>query len=476
MSLVDRTAGFLERHLSRRSFLVRGTFAATALAVAPTRYVLEPGTAYEALCGGSCGSPNCSCGSNCCEGFSTFCCTINNDYNYCPDGTIVGGWWAAADSSFCGYGTRYYLDCNGLCHCDTGCGDYYSNGGTFCDFGCDGRTCRCEGDNCDNWVESCFQFRYGQCNTDVGCTGRIVCRIVSCVEPWKLDLGCGSSYMWDSFTAEMSAPCNTTVPAPPPPPPPPPPVCDSSATRCETVALASPPRGGGYWMATSYGKVLPFGAAEPHGSVAEASLRGPVVAMASSPSGSGYWLAAANGSVYNFGDAAFHGSAVHDQLGGPVTAMAPLPDGLGYWLVTSDGRIYAYGKAGHHGSLAGKASLRVLGIESTATGGGYWLLDEQGGVHPFGDAVSYGEPSGQHPAHPVVAIRRSHKGHGYFLLGSRGALWAYGDALDEGGPYGRLGTWDAVGVALSGGQGYWVTTADARIYSYGGAVSHGSAG
>jgi hypothetical protein len=471
MTIVERSSRFLERHLSRRSFLVRGTFAATALAVTPKRYVLEPGTAYDAFCGEpQCGNPNCGCGSTCCQGFSTFCCTINGGYNYCPDGSIVGGWWAAADSSLCGYGTRYYLDCNGVCHCDTGCGNYYSNGGTFCDFGCDGLDCRCQGGNCNNWVESCFQFRYGQCNTDVGCTGRIICRIVSCVEPWKLDFDCGSSYMWDSGTAEMNAPCNTSVPKAPPPP------CDSTLTRCETIGIASPARGGGYWLATGFGKVLRFGGVALHGDVSDRKLSAPIVAIEALPAGGGYWLAGAKGSVFNFGEAKFHGSAVHRQLPAPITAMASTPTGLGYWLVTAAGNVYPFGDAAFHGSLAHSVlHSPISSIESSATGKGYWLLQEDGAIYHFGDAAAYGSPAHQHPAYPVIGIQRSRRGLGYFVLGSRGAVWAYGDALMAGQPYGHLGRWDSVGIELSGGKGYWVTTADGGVFAYGGAKFYGEA-
>lgn len=471
MTVIERGSRFLEKHLSRRSFLVRGTFAATALAVTPKRYVLQPGTAYEAFCGESqCGNANCSCGSACCEGFTTFCCTINGGHNYCPEGSVVGGWWAAADSSYCGNGTRYYLDCNGVCHCDTGCGDYYSNGDTFCDSGCDGLDCNCQGDNCDNWVRGCFQFRYGQCNTNVGCTGRIICRMVSCVEPWKLDFDCGSSYMWDSGTAEMNAPCNTSVPKPPPRP------CDSGSTRCETVAIASPEKGGGYFLATSFGKVIPFGSLRSHGDATGRHLAGPIVAMEATPAGDGYWLVGSNGSVFTFGAAKFRGAAVHEDLPAPITGMALTPNGKGYWLVTRLGNVYSYGDAKFHGSLAPhRPATRITGMAANSTGSGYWLLEESGEIHTFGDAKFHGSPYARRPANPVIAIRRSHKGYGYFVLGDRGTVWAYGDATPKGDPYGLLGHWDTVGLALSGSEGYWVTTADGGIFAYGGAESHGSA-
>jgi hypothetical protein len=471
MTVVEHASRFLEKHLSRRSFLVRGTFAATALAVTPKRYVLEPGTAYEAFCGEpQCGNANCSCGSACCEGFSTFCCTINNGYNYCPEGSVVGGWWAAADSTFCGNGTRYYIDCNGVCHCDTGCGDYYMNGDTFCDFGCDGLDCKCQGDNCDNWVESCFQFRYGQCNTDVGCTGRIICRMVSCVAPWKLDFDCGSSYMWDSGTAEMNAPCNTSVPEPPPPP------CDSSSTRCETVAIASPEQGSGYFLATSYGKVIPFGSMKSYGDLTDRHLAAPIVAMETTSTGDGYWLLSSNGGLFRFGEARlFPGSAAHEDLQPPIAAIALTPSGKGYWLVTQLGHVYPYGDAESHGSLAHRPATRITGMAGTSTGSGYWLLEESGEIHTFGDAANHGSPYASRPKNPVIAIRRSRKGAGYYVLGDRGNVWPYGDATHAGDPYAHLGYWDTVGLALNPGEGYWVTTADGGIFSYGGATSHGSA-
>jgi hypothetical protein len=465
VTLVEKSSRFLERHLSRRSFLVRGTFAASALAVTPKRYVLQSGTAYEAFCGeAQCGSSNCSCGSTCCQGYSTFCCTINGGQNFCPEGSVIGGWWAAADSSFCGNGTRYYLDCNARCHCDAGCGSYYSNGGTFCEPGCDGLTCRCEADNCDNWVEGCFQFRYGQCNTDVGCTGRIICRIVSCVEPWKLGVDCGTSYIWDSGTAEMNAPCNTAVP------------CDSSSTKCETVAIASPPKGGGYWLVTSYGKVLHFGGAKGHGDLVGRRLAAPIVTMQSTATGLGYWLVSANGSVFAFGDAKHYGPAKGTTLPDTITAMAPTPGGDGYWLVGRHGQVYGYGGAKDYGSLVGtRPKPLVTGIDSTVTGRGYWLVGESGRVHAFGDAVLHGSPEARHPVYPVIGIRRSYRGSGYFVYGARGAVWAYGDAVDAGSPYGHLGYWDTVGLARGATEGYWVTTADGAVYNYGGASRYGSA-
>ncbi|MGH9297637.1 MAG: hypothetical protein ACRDZP_06620 [Acidimicrobiales bacterium] len=469
-ALVERTSRWLDSKISRRSFLLRTTFAASALAVVPVDYVLRPGTAYEAFCSESqCGSSNCSCGSTCCEGFSTFCCSINRGYNFCPEGTLLGGWWAAADSSYCGNGTRYYLDCNAHCHCTAGCG----GGWPFCDRGtCDGQTCHCAGDNCNNWVSGCYQFRYGQCNQHVPCFGAIVCRVVSCTPPYELNINCDSTWMVDDSTAEMNAPCNTRNLNPPPPPVPP---CDSKTTKCETIALEDMPRGGGYWLATSFGKVLPFGTATFHGDKSATKLTKPIVAMRRTPTGLGYWLAGAAGNCYQFGDAHFHGSAAHVRLSKPVVGMATMPLGDGYWLVGADGRVFTFGSAKFHGSLVGtKLAAPVVGMESTSTGNGYWLVAEDGGIFSFGDATFHGAPASAHPHNPVVALRRSSGGAGYYVLGSEGALWVYGDAKNDGDLYGKVKTWKAVDVALSpGGRGYWITESDGAISCYGQAKPHG---
>jgi hypothetical protein len=445
--LVERGAKFLETRLSRRSFLVRSTFAATALAVAPKRYVLEPRSAYEAFCSEpQCGSENCACDSNCCEGFSTFCCTINDGYNWCPDNSIVGGWWAAAGSPYCDTGTRYYLDCNATCDTEP--------------------TCDCALSDCDNWVTGCIHFRYGQCNTDVSCVGPILCRLVSCTPPWELAFDCDSTWAVDNSTADMNSPCNTSVPAPP---------CDSEETLCETVGIEGNPAHGGYWIVTSFGKVLAFGDVQSYGDREGKPLPTPVVAIRATATGEGYWLTAEDGSVWNYGDAQWHGSAVHRKLAVGIVDMAPLPDGTGYYLVTGHGHVLSYGQAESYGSVEYAEEHEIVtGIDTTATGKGYFVLAASGRVFAFGDAVYLGDPLAQGPAYPVVSIRRSHDGKGYYLLGQKGAVWAYGDAKDRGQPYGKTGSYAAVGLALSdSGLGYWVTLTDGAIFVFGEAGYHG---
>jgi hypothetical protein len=207
--LVDRASQFLEKRFSRRSFINRSAFVGSAVALGGgLDLMLKPGTAYGQIC--SCAGQDCDCGSTCCAGYSEFCCTINGGYNYCPTGTIIGGWWKADNSSYCG-GPRYYMDCNAQCSC--GCGD----GVSFCDPSCDGLNCGCGQGSCDNYVTGCFQFRYGQCNQDVGCIGRIACRVVACIPPWEVDPTCTTTNAEDDGTAEQDAPCWTSAPPSPPP-------------------------------------------------------------------------------------------------------------------------------------------------------------------------------------------------------------------------------------------------------------------
>jgi hypothetical protein len=210
-TLVERASSVLESLLSRRNFITRSAFVGSAVAVgAGLDLALRPGTAYGFIC--ACGNAACGCGSTCCSGFSEFCCSVNGGYNYCPSNTVMGGWWKADNSAYCA-GPRYYMDCNATCQCDNGCGGSWH----FCEPGCDGVGCGCGSNRCDHWAVGCFQFRYGQCNQDVNCMGRIVCRVVACIPPWEIDPSCTTAVAVDEGTATHNAPCWSTAPPAPGP-------------------------------------------------------------------------------------------------------------------------------------------------------------------------------------------------------------------------------------------------------------------
>ncbi len=219
--LVDKTSSMLETRVTRRSFVVKSAMAGSALVVAPTLYVLHPVTAYAAIC--NCADRNCTCGSACCDGYTDFCCAINGS-NTCPPGSFPAGWWKADGSAYCS-GARYYIDCNAKCTgCSTGCG-------TFCDSSCDTATCGCGLGDCNHRRVGCNRFRYGQCHQEIGCSGRIVCRVVSCLPPWDFDSSCATTSATDDATANHNAPClQKLTPVTPPPPPHPPPPAPSPLT------------------------------------------------------------------------------------------------------------------------------------------------------------------------------------------------------------------------------------------------------
>jgi hypothetical protein len=201
--LAERAARTLGSRLGRRGFLARTAVVGTALAAAPTTYVPRPGSAYAAIC--ACSGSSCNCGSLCCDGYTEFCCTISGQ-NRCPPGTLTGGWWKVDASSFCGGGSRYYLDCNAQCG-SCGCG-----GSGICSGACSGTRCGCARGSCGNRKAGCTGFRYGQCHQGVACLGPIVCRVVSCTPPWLFDASCGTAVRTDNATRTHHRPCLTGSP------------------------------------------------------------------------------------------------------------------------------------------------------------------------------------------------------------------------------------------------------------------------
>jgi hypothetical protein len=194
--LVNKAAGVLERKSSRRGFLLGSAMVGSAVAVAGCAPGTQPGSPYNHI-------TDCA-GGLCTDGYTEFCCTINNGINACPDGTFAAGWWRADFSSFCN-GTRYYIDCNQFC-----CGPDLGNG--FC-AGC--TECRCAG-GCDTRRVYCNYFRYGQCHQEIGLLGPIACRMVTCTPPYQdASLACTTALAVDNSTAEH-APAHGCAPPPPP--------------------------------------------------------------------------------------------------------------------------------------------------------------------------------------------------------------------------------------------------------------------
>ncbi|HSJ29074.1 MAG TPA: twin-arginine translocation signal domain-containing protein [Acidimicrobiia bacterium] len=195
--LAEYAARTMGERTSRRGFLRRVALAGSAIVTAPMAYALRPISAYQAIV-----LPNdCPPGAPCRSGWTEFCCT-STGVNTCPPGSVVGGWWRAEGSGYCGTGSRYYMDCHtescGACGCDPS--------GT-CSDDCVACNCHCDHDNCDLWKTCCTRFRYGQCNQHLPCIGPIVCRVVTCVPPWEWDSTCTTTDARDDQTATHDSAC-----------------------------------------------------------------------------------------------------------------------------------------------------------------------------------------------------------------------------------------------------------------------------
>jgi hypothetical protein len=219
--LVRRTSQALERGTSRRGFLIGSAMVGSAVVVAGCSVATTPGTPYTFI-------TDCSSGF-CTDGYTEFCCAVNNGVNACPPGSFAGGWWRADSSSFCGGGTRYYIDCMQTC-----CGppeNYCQNGFCFC-VGC--TECRCAA-GCNTRRVYCNYFRYGQCHQEIPTSGPIACRVVTCTPPYTVAAyACTTAPAVDNSTAEHAANCAVNVdPAPPIP------VVAALPLACSAVSPAS---------------------------------------------------------------------------------------------------------------------------------------------------------------------------------------------------------------------------------------------
>lgn len=197
MKVTERVLGAVSTALaartSRRGFLARTAVVGSALSVGPWGFLTRPVSAYAAVCG---------IDSTCSSGYTVFCATITNGVNRCPPGSLVGGWWKSDGSGFCCGGARYYIDCHSFCSC--GCDGRRK----FCGEGCRNCSCGCgPAGQCDQRKVCCNEFRYGQCNQDVACTGPVWCRVVTCTPPWKIpDWECTTTSATDQRTGSHSAP------------------------------------------------------------------------------------------------------------------------------------------------------------------------------------------------------------------------------------------------------------------------------
>lgn len=242
---------------------------------------------------------------------------------------------------------------------------------------------------------------------------------------------------------------------------------DGAGSTTTAPTTTSAPAGGGYWILTSQGRMLPFGLSTLGDAPTAAS---PAVAAAATGSGNGYWIVRADGTVDVFGDAVHHGDASALSLAAPIVGMAVAPSGDGYWLLGRDGGIFSYNVPffGSTGDLSLKAP--VTDMAATPTGLGYHLVAEDGGIFAFGDALFRGSTGALTLDQPVTSMTSS--ASGYWMVALDGGIFAF-NATFHGSlpqviakaelPEGRRIR------AVDGGSGYLILSADGGLFAFGSA-------
>lgn len=160
------------------------------------------------------------------------------------------------------------------------------------------------------------------------------------------------------------------------------------------VGIAPSRDGKGYYLLGGDGAVYAFGDAAYHGSVRESAYTGVVVGITSDTATGGYWVATSSGRVLAF-DAPKLGGAAGP---GTTVGIAAAAGGRGYWLVSSRGHVVGVGAAA---KLAKSVSgTTIVSIAAATTG--YYLLSSHGKVYALAGAPGSGSVS--RPRSPVVAV------------------------------------------------------------------------
>jgi uncharacterized protein with LGFP repeats len=439
--VVARTAGILSGGHSRRRFLARTAVVGSALAVNPVSYLLKPGTAYGAVCG--------TCG----DGWTAFCCTINNGANSCPPASFVAGWWKADGSAYCSGGPRYIIDCNATCP-------------TQC-------ACRCSGAACDGRRTCCNQFRYGQCNQQISCYGPVVCRVAICITPWTYDPACSTRTLTDNATRDHGAAC----------------LSNQASTPIgrkyqalggaggilgrETQTERATPDGTGRYAIYQNGRIYDSSATNPqeiHGSILDKWL-------AQGGTGSAYGYPTSDvvgtsairysrfqrGAIYRFSNGStygvpepywsvyqqYGGIAANSALGQPTSDPIRSADQRAVYINFQRGRIYRrsqvtveihgaiFDKHEALGGIHGALGHVQTNVTTLSDGRGRASIFEHGGV--------------------------------IYYSGATGARGVWGDVLeaylDDGGPTGRMGYPTSDRQAVGDGRGITFTTQNGAVYA-----------
>ena len=230
----------------------------------------------------------------------------------------------------------------------------------------------------------------------------------------------------------------------------------------------------GLWTAAANGAVRTLGRAPFHGAPAHGQLNAPI--MGAAAANDGYSLVAADGGVFSFGGAPYYGSAAGRHLDHPIVAMAMTNWNEGYYLLNAAGGILRFGKAFARGDALPRASP-IPRVAMATSHAGYWIINSTGRVFAFGNLNYHGSiPTALHQrAVGIAALPPLADGcdsrenpEGYWIATANGKVFAFGDARKYGGAAGRLGTAHIVAItATPTGAGYWLAASDGHVFTRG---------
>lgn len=257
---------------------------------------------------------------------------------------------------------------------------------------------------------------------------------------------------------------------------------NAGATASPPLPSATRDAHGGYAVVTATGQVATFGGAGFQGDLSGRSA-GPVVAAAATPRASGYWLVEADGAVQAFGDA-HHGRrarvAAAGRREGPVVAVAADPDGTGYWLATSSGQVLSVHAPALPAAPPTAAEGPVVALASAGSRA-VWLLTRNGAVlraatpprRRGGAAPGSGPPPGTASAgnrrvtraDPAVALVAVPGGSGYWIVTAEGMVLSGDGAPAVQSP--TAVTSPVTGAAAAGRAGLRLVLSDGTVVAVG---------
>lgn len=162
------------------------------------------------------------------------------------------------------------------------------------------------------------------------------------------------------------------------------------------------------------------------------------------------------------------GAAWRRAFPSPVVAIAATLDGTGYYLAGRGGEVYPAGNARWYGDLRNHGlSAPIVSIAVDPDTGGYWLVGRDGAVYAF-NAPYYGSPALSTFGTTAVGIIAVTGGGGYRVASADGGVFDFGPrARFEGSMTFTPLRKPIVAIAADPATGgYWLIAADGGVFSF----------